>query len=55
MLLSYEIKYINIITIFFYSFFAEEIYIELPYNYKEEGYVCYFNKTLYDFKQTSHM
>ena len=50
MLLNYEVRYINVITVFFYRFFVEEIYIELPHGYKEEDYVYYFNKTLYDLK-----
>ena len=41
------------ITIFFYSFLAKEIYMKLPHNYKKEGYVCCLNKILYDLKQAS--
>ena len=55
MLLGYEVKHMNVITIFLYRLFAEEIYMKLPHNYKEEGYVCHLNKALYDLKQTSHM
>ena len=51
-LLDYEIRYINVVTVFFYSLFAEEIYMELPYGYKEESYVYHLNKTLYNLKQT---
>ena len=51
-LLKYEVKHINVITAFLYRLLAEEIYIELPYNYEEEDYVCHLNKALYDFKQT---
>ena len=40
----------NVVTAFFYSLLAEEIYIELPHNYKEEGYVCHLNKALYGLK-----
>ena len=45
----------NIVTAFFYSLLAEEIYIELPYGYEEEGYVCCLNKVLYGLKQTPYM
>ena len=52
-LLGYKVRYMNIITAFFYRFFAEEIYIKLPHGYKEEDYVCCLNKTLYGLKQAS--
>ena len=55
MLLSYEVRYMNVITIFLYNFLAEEIYMELFYNYKKESYVCCLNKTLYNFKQASYV
>ena len=45
----------NVITAFLYDLFAEEIYIELPYSYKEKGYVCHLNKALYGLKQASYM
>ena len=38
MLLNYEVKHINVITVFLYSLFTKEIYIKLPYGYKEEDY-----------------
>ena len=41
------------VTAFLYRLFTEEIYMELPHNYKEEGYVCCLNKTLYGLKQAS--
>ena len=52
-LLEYKVRHINVITAFLYRFLAEEIYIELPHDYKEESYVCCLNKTLYDLKQIS--
>ena len=39
----------------FYGLFAEEIYMELPYDYEEEDYVCCLNKALYGLKQAPHM
>ena len=47
---SYEARYINVITIFLYSFFIEEIYMKLPHDYEEEDYICCFNKILYNLK-----
>ena len=50
-LLDYKVRHINIITAFLYDLFVEEIYIELPYSYEKEDYVCHLNKTLYGLKQ----
>ena len=50
-LLEYEVRHMNVITAFLYRLLAEEIYMELPYDYKEEGYVCHLNKALYGLKQ----
>ena len=55
MLLSYEVRYINVITAFLYSLLAEEIYMKLPHDYKEESYICCLNKALYGLKQASCM
>ena len=54
-LLDYKVRHIDVITAFFYSFLAEEIYMKLPHNYKEEGYVYHLNKALYGLKQASHV
>lgn len=50
-LLNYKVRHMNVVTAFFYGFFAEEIYMKLLHDYKEEGYVCCLNKTLYGLKQ----
>ena len=55
MLLGYKVRHMNVITAFLYDFLAEEIYMKLFYNYKDEDYVCYLNKALYGLKQASHM
>ena len=54
-LLGYKVKHMDVITVFLYSLLAEEIYMELPHGYKEEGYVCHLNKALYGLKQASHI
>ena len=54
-LLGYEVKHINVITVFLYNLLAEEIYMKLLHDYEEESYVCRLNKTLYGLKQASHV
>ena len=52
-LLGYEVRHMDVVTAFLYGLLAEEIYMELPHGYKEEGYVCHLNKALYGLKQAS--
>ena len=54
-LLGYEVRHMDVITAFLYRLLAEEIYMELPHSYKEEGYVCHLNKALYGLKQAPRM
>ena len=54
-LLGYEVRHMNVVTAFFYSLLAEEIYMKLPYDYEEEDYVCCLNKALYGLKQAPHI
>ena len=54
-LLGYEVRHMDVVTAFLYGLLAEEIYMELPHGYEEEGYVCHLNKALYGLKQASHV